>query len=108
MVTDLQGFEGPDGYVLTDPVIHTAVELPAFPELVNCASANLHDTGMLAFLKRHKCNSVCAALGLAEEAQVSPDRKISRNGDFSFCDVRLETKGHTCGFLPGSEPRAEG
>lgn len=58
MVVDLQGVERPTDYVLTDPCINC--KEPRF------GSTNMGEVGIEEFFRTHKCNHVCATMGLKE------------------------------------------
>ncbi|KAJ2904952.1 hypothetical protein MKZ38_006817 [Zalerion maritima] len=55
LISDLQGV----GQVLTDPAVHTKD-----PERFKLADTNLGEAGFKFFFSTHKCNGICAKLGL--------------------------------------------
>ncbi len=60
LVCDLQGVKGnPDGYQLTDPVIHSPKQ--------EYGTTDLGKRGVDLFFKTHVCNSECRALGILND-----------------------------------------
>lgn len=67
LVVDLQGVQRADGYILTDPAIHTGDVVAIDKDgdyYVRFGNTNLGEEGMKEFFASHKCNSICKMLKL--------------------------------------------
>jgi hypothetical protein len=80
----LQGvFNETDGFLLTDPVIHSVDPKESHPDGNKIASAGNGKTdkgaqGIRLFFETHKCNALCQRLGLASELAPSSSAKSSQ------------------------------
>ncbi|XP_038062550.1 uncharacterized protein LOC119733042 [Patiria miniata] len=65
LVCDLKGVHGEQGYVFTDPAIHSHID-PG-----NYGSADLGDVGILKFFENHTCGDLCEGFQRLDPADVT-------------------------------------
>lgn len=69
MITDLQGVH----YILTDPVVHSKHPSADF------GLGGGDEQAMLDFFRAHRCNEICAALGLQQHPAQPTDSDVNRD-----------------------------
>lgn len=90
LICDIQGAAG----IYTDPQIHTRSGQ-------GFGSGNLGNTGIRAFLLRHKCNEVCRAAGLApiHAKQLGSGKMDRKTATFNFTTLLSESHGGGSGTM---------
>mmetsp|Transcript_460 Transcript_460/g.950 ORF Transcript_460/g.950 Transcript_460/m.950 type:complete len:392 (+) Transcript_460:139-1314(+) len=93
VVCDIQGV----GLCYTDPQVHSL-------DGYSFGQGNLGKTGILKFLRSHKCNALCASLGLPPMHRTVAERQVRHRLDYL---QKLSSAATAVQFPNGSEPNME-